>query len=470
MHGDILIGIFGCDYSIKGYNASKAPVQIAARICAGIYFFITLCCRNDITRHLMHSRRAIYIYIRLLCIMVSMAVPGLAHSVETQKRFTVTLDAGHGGKDTGALGKTAKEKNITLSVVRQLGELIESRIPDVNVVYTRKTDDFIELFERAAIANHAGSDLFISVHVNSVDRRNRNRSSVTGCQVYTLGLHKTAENLAVAKRENAVVELEPDHTERYAGFDPNSLESDIVFELSQTRRLDQSIEFADEVHRQLVDVAGRQPKGVRQAGLLVLWATSMPSVLVELDFICNPDAEKYLVSDDGQKEMVTAIYNAFCAYYNTYAPQITGRQLSPAQAIELSREHPSESKDKQEISFVDVEQEKFRGEASEVKPDEESVDEGKLLKGVPGVASDTKSELFYVQILATDEPIAAKSSEFKQLDNIEYYTDSGMYKYVVGVARNESEAKKLLKKVRRSFPQAFIVKMQGGRRVSFIKP
>lgn len=179
------------------------------------------------------------------------------------------------------------------------------------MVYTRDTDVFIPLAERAEISNHAGSDLFMSVHINSVDKRNRNRTSIEGCQVYTLGLHKTDENLEVAKRENSVMELEDDHTAKYAGFDPNSLESDIIFELSQSKRLDQSIEFADEIHRQLVNISGRAPKGVRQAGFWVLWATSAPAVLVELDFICNPRSEKYLASETGQEEMVAALYNAF---------------------------------------------------------------------------------------------------------------------------------------------------------------
>ena len=218
-------------------------------------------------------------------------------------------------------------------MVTDLGKLIEKNLADVDVVYTRDRDIFIPLNERASIANNAKSDLFISVHINSVDKRNRNRKQIEGCQVYTLGLHKTAENLAVAKRENAVMELEPDHTEKYAGFDPNSLESDIVFELFQNKRLEQSIEFADAVHSELSTTAGRMPKGVRQAGFWVLWATSMPSVLVELDFICNPKSEKFMASENGREAMVTALYNAFCAYLNTYGSQVTGRKLPPARTL-----------------------------------------------------------------------------------------------------------------------------------------
>lgn len=405
----------------------------------------------------MHSLRATYIY-RIVVILLVLLVA--APSVPLRaKQFTVTLDAGHGGKDYGAIGKKTNEKTITLAVALQLGSLIEKNLPDVNVVYTRKTDHFVELAERAAIANKAGSDLFISVHINSVDKRNRNRTTITGCQVYTLGLHKTAENLAVAKRENAVMELEADHTEKYAGFDPNSLESDIVFELFQNKRLDQSIEFADAVHNELVNVAGREPRGVRQAGFWVLWATSMPSVLVELDFICNPNAEKYLASESGQTEMVTALYNAFCAYYNTYASQITGKQLPAAKAIELpgrgAKSHPDEAP-----RLIASAQE---APATLPQPTGSA-------SGIPVIAADDDTPRYYVQILASSDPIKKGSPELKHLEGVEYYKDGGMYKYAVGVAHDVSEAKKLLNKVKKSFPGCFIIKMVRGQRVDFIKP
>ncbi len=386
--------------------------------------------------------------------------------VASAKDFVVTLDAGHGGKDYGALGAKTNEKTVTLSVVRQLGKLIESNLPDVKVVYTRDKDVFIPLNERAAIANKAGSDLFISVHINSVDKRNKNRRNIEGCQVYTLGLHKTAENLAVAKRENSVMELEADHTEKYAGFDPNSLESDIVFELSQNKRLDQSIEFADAVHNGLVDIAGRAPKGVRQAGFWVLWATSMPSVLVELDFICNPRSEKFLASDDGQQEMVTALYNAFCAYLNTYGSQVTGRNLPVAQAITCgngkkgrdSASRLAAPQGHREIAFVDDGQ-KGDGRRSQNRRG-----------GLNEISDESGTPKYYVQILASSDLLKKGASELKGLDDVEYYRDGGMFKYAVGIADSLDDAQRLLKKVRKSFPQSFIVKMINGHRVDFIKP
>ncbi len=361
------------------------------------------------------------------------------------KNFVLTLDAGHGGHDYGAIGATTNEKTITLQVVTKLGKLINENLPDVDVVYTRSTDVFIPLDERASIANKANSDLFMSVHINSVDKRNANRKTIEGCQVYTLGLHKTAENLAVAKRENSVMELEADHTEKYAGFDPNSLESDIVFELTQNKRLEQSIEFADAAHNELVKTAGRQPKGVRQAGFWVLWATSMPSVLVELDFICNPKSEQFLSSDAGQEQMVAALYNALCAYINTYGSQITGRTLPVAHALEVSTSNSA---------------------PTAALPAAKAVAHSDIKE----IADDSGTEQYFVQILASVSPLSASSSELKGMADVQYYYDGGLYKYVVGAAATVSEAGTLLKQVRATFPQSFIIKMINGKRVDFIKP
>lgn len=229
--------------------------------------------------------------------------------------FVVVLDAGHGGHDQGCRGNTQKEKDITLDVVTRTGKLLENALGDsIKVVYTRYDDTFIPLTERAAIANDAAADLFISVHVNSIDRRSRGREKVHGASVYTVGLHKSDANLAVAMRENAVIELENDYTETYQGFDPNSSESYIIFELTQNRHMEKSVEFASLVQSGLVDHAGRADKGVRQAGFLVLWATRMPSVLIELDFICNREAENFLASDSGRRKCAEAIAEAVKEY------------------------------------------------------------------------------------------------------------------------------------------------------------
>ncbi len=231
-----------------------------------------------------------------------------------KKDFTVVLDAGHGGKDHGAIDHGAREKDINLSVALKLGKLIEKKMKDVDVVYTRDDDTFLTLQERADKANKSKGDLFISIHTNSVDKANKNRNSVCGASVYVLGLHKDQNNMEVARRENSVIEYEKDFKAKYSGFDPSKDESYIIFEMAQKKNLSLSIDFADKAQRQLVGHAGRRDRGVHQAGFWVLWATSMPAVLVELDFICNPDCAKYLTSDKGVEEMAEALFSAFKDY------------------------------------------------------------------------------------------------------------------------------------------------------------
>ncbi len=236
--------------------------------------------------------------------------------------FTVVLDPGHGGHDPGCEGKLTNEKTIVLDVAKRLGKMITDEYGDkVRVVYTRDNDRFITLADRARKANEAKGDLFISIHVNSVDRKSRNRTTVQGTSVYTCGLHRSESNLRVAMRENAVMELEPDFTASYQGFDPESSESYIMFEFLQGKHLEQSIEFASLAQERLIADAGRADKDVRQAGFWVLWATSMPSVLVELDFICNPTQERFLNSADGRKQCASALFNAFKAYYTRQIKQ-----------------------------------------------------------------------------------------------------------------------------------------------------
>ena len=224
--------------------------------------------------------------------------------------FTLVIDAGHGGKDPGAQSKTGKEKNINLAVALAFGKLVEENCKDVKVVYTRKTDVFVELNERANIANRAKADLFVSIHTNSTAAK----VGPQGTETYTLGMHRVADNLAVAKRENSVIMLENDYEEKYEGFDPNSSESYIIFELMQDKNMERSVKLADLVQKQFRTTAKRVDKGVHQAGFLVLRATSMPSVLIELGYINNPTEAAYLTSTAGVNALARCIYNAFVAY------------------------------------------------------------------------------------------------------------------------------------------------------------
>ncbi|MBP5769875.1 MAG: N-acetylmuramoyl-L-alanine amidase [Bacteroidaceae bacterium] len=234
-------------------------------------------------------------------------------AAEASSTFTLVLDAGHGGKDPGALGRgKGREKDINLAVTLAVGKLVEQNLKDVKVVYTRKTDTFVELDERANIANRAKADLFVSIHTNALP----NKKVYTGSETYTLGMHRAADNLDVAKRENEAIMLEKDYQSRYEGFDPKSAESYIIFEFMQDKNMERSIRMATLVQQQLRS-AGRPDKGVHQAGFLVLRATSMPSCLIELGYITTASEETYLTSSRGVNELSTAIYKAIRKYKET---------------------------------------------------------------------------------------------------------------------------------------------------------
>ncbi len=238
----------------------------------------------------------------------------LMHSVIAQNsKFTVVIDAGHGGHDPGAIGKISREKDINLSVALQLGELIGTNYNNVKVVFTRTTDKYLTLQERAHIVNNNHADLFISIHTNSAKS-----TSATGTESFTLGLAKTKGNLDVAMRENAVMLLEDDYKSKYKGFDPTSVDSYIMFEFMQDKYIDRSISIASEIQNHFKNFAGRSDRGVRQAGFWVLYQSACPSVLVELGFISNPAEEKYLASNGGQKQLAESIYKAFVGFKYEY--------------------------------------------------------------------------------------------------------------------------------------------------------
>ena len=235
------------------------------------------------------------------------------------KTFTLVIDAGHGGHDVGAQGAKSQEKNINLSVALAFGRYVEQNCSDVKVVYTRKTDVFVPLHDRAAIANKNNADLFISIHTNAVPVGHE----VQGFQTYTLGMHRAKDNLDVAKRENSVISMEKDYKQTYQGFDPNSSESYIMFEFMQSANMHKSVELAKTIQRSVCSNVGRQDKGVHQAGFLVLRETTMPGCLIELGFITTPAEEDFLDSDSGVDAMAQAIYRAFLEYKSKYADGTT---------------------------------------------------------------------------------------------------------------------------------------------------
>lgn len=229
-------------------------------------------------------------------------------SLNRYRLRTVVLDAGHGGKDRGCAGASAREADVALSLILALGRQIQENMPDVKVIYTRKTNVFIELDERAAIANRNHADLFISIHCNA------GPSQSHGTEVWTMGLHKTTANLGVAQRENAVILQEKNYQTRYDGFDPNSPQSHILFSLFQSAYITNSLRFAQRVDRQLRTSVSRPSRGVKQAGFIVLWKSTMPSVLIESGFLTNPTEERYLNDKANQSYMAAGIFRAFREY------------------------------------------------------------------------------------------------------------------------------------------------------------
>jgi N-acetylmuramoyl-L-alanine amidase len=341
-------------------------------------------------------------------ILLALAAYGITLAA-VAKPFTVVIDAGHGGKDPGAIGKVAHEKNINLSIALKLGKSIEERCKDVKVVYTRKTDRFIDLNERAEIANRNKADLFISIHTNALKTK-----SVAGAETYTLGLARTDENLQVAMRENAAILLEDNYAQKYEGFDPNSSESYIIFELMQNIHVEQSLLFASEVQSHFKK-AGRTDRGVRQAGFLVLRKTGMPSVLVEVGYISNRDEEKYMASVAGQNRLVQSLCESFVRFKQNF-----DKKNAPVSVI--------------------------ADKAS--KADKEEV----------------KEERYKVQICTSEKLLNAKSPALKGYP-VNYYKEKGLYKYTVGETKSKEEIQATLPKVKKDFPSAFIVVFKGDERV-----
>lgn len=385
-----------------------------------------------------------YCVARLLSLILALLL-GLA--VVSAKDFVLVIDAGHGGRDVGALGNKAREKDINLGVALKLGRMISNNVPGVKVVYTRDKDVYLTLQERANKANRVEGDLFISIHTNSIDKKSPNRKTVAGASTWTLGLHRSKENLEVAKRENSVIYLEDDFSTRYEGFDPNSTESYIIFEFMQYKHMEQSINFASDIQHEFVSVANRVDRGVRQAGFWVLAKTSMPAVLVELDFICNPTQERFLTSESGQTKMAQAIYNAFVKYKSDYDRKQNARKSSasatsdpvPASVATPAPVDPAPAVDNKPAREIP---------AQEVEQDDAS-----------GVT------YYKVQFMALPRKLPANSKEFKGLSPVEYYKDGGMYKYTYGKSTNRSEIEKQYKKVKSLFRDAFIIQFRDGKRV-----
>ncbi len=370
---------------------------------------------------------------------------------DDNKLKTVVLDAGHGGKDPGAIGRNAKEKDIALAVTLKLGEYIEKEFDDIEVIYTRKTDVFVPLFKRAEIANNKDADLFISIHVNANDN-----TSAYGSSCHVLGLHRTKEHFEVAKRENSVILLEEDYTSTYEGFDPKSPESYIIFSLMQNLYLEQSIEFAAIVQDEFHNRAKRKDRGVIQQGLLVLARTSMPGVLIETGFITNPKEEKFLITDYGQSIVASAIFRAFRNYKDAIEER-SNFNVNNKNGIKDITER------KGKIEKKDDTPEKH----SSVEPSEKEEYTNKAFEKAPSFPGSPNENIeLRLQVLASKEQVPLDADIFVGLNNIDEIKAGDTYKYTVGKSTDINEMNKLKDTIADRFPGAFIIALENNKIIS----
>ncbi len=347
----------------------------------------------------------------------------------------VVIDPGHGGKDPGAVGSKAKEKDIVLAIALKLGGYIESNFDDVEVIYTRTTDEFVGLDRRAQIANENKADIFISIHCNSAANRR-----AYGSETFVMGLHRSQENLEVAKKENAAILYEEDYLETYGGYDPNTPEANIIFSMYQNIYLNQSLIMASLAQDQFRDRAGRHDRGVKQAGFLVLYNITMPGVLVEAGFLSNPQEEKYLMSELGQAHIASAVFRAFRDYKN-YQDNLVAQQISNngtiiQHGINDQAQAPENLLQNKEIILT------------------ESQPEGPVIS-------------FRVQFASTSQERAVDDPVFRNLEGVNFYFHENLYKYTLGNENSVDAAAEIQQKLRnQGFNDAFIVAFKDNERIS----
>lgn len=356
---------------------------------------------------------------KLIFFIILMCFISADVTAQSQKIQTVVIDAGHGGKDSGSVGKKCKEKDIALYVAKKTGALIKKKYPDIKIIYTRDKDVFVELVGRTRIANRNNADIFISIHCNS-----NTSSKPHGIETYVLGNEKkyNDQNLDVAKRENASILLENNIEENYGDFDPNSTESYIAFSFIQSEYKQRSLDFAEIIQNELVTTTKLQDRGVRQSHFWVLRGLSMPAVLVELGFISNPTEELFLMKTENQDAMASAIYRAFCTYKKNY-----------------------------ENNSVEMQQETVEEEQSQAQTNNAPV------------VDKNKGVVYKVQFASKSRKVDNAQSVYKSLKDVDYYEHNGMFKYTAGCFATKEEADRYQKEVTSlGYTDAFVVKFEDG--------
>ena len=395
-----------------------------------------------------------------------------------EKIRTVVIDAGHGGKDTGALGAISKEKDLNLTVALLTGEYIKKNLPDVKVIYTRERDVFVTLNERAAIANRNNADVFISIHCNSAGSKG---STAVGAETFVLGEHKNAANLEVAKKENSSILYEEDAKEQYGDFDLNSPEAYIALSLFQQEYLNQSLQLAANVQEQFTKRVGRKDRGVQQAGFLVLWRTAMPSILIELGFISNAAEERFLASEKGQEYMASAIYRAFRDFKAAYEGNNVVAEAKPEPQPEVKTEPQPEVKPEVKSEPVVKQEETPKPEIKpepEVREEEAPKPETKPEPEVkpepvvepepePVVSPNQPAVCFKVQFATRDSDVPVTDKAFAKVREVDRYYYNGAYRYTSGSFRTREEAANRQGEVRKlGFSDAFVVAFINGERAT----
>ena len=399
---------------------------------------------------------------KLLLVIVALLIcyPLFCKNQPRNRFETVVIDPGHGGKDPGAVVGNAREKDIVLAIALNLGKIIKEKLPDVKVVYTRSTDVFIPLYERSVIANKNNADLFISIHANYC-----NTPSVKGTETYVLGLHRTEDNLNVAKKENSVILLEKDYTTRYEGFNPNLSESYILFELIQNTHIDQSVLFAGILQDNFKQHAQRANRDVRQAGFIVLRETAMPSVLIETGYLSNLSESNYLMTNSGKETLALSIFNSFQSYKEKYDSRLN---LASGQQKINKKEADTAAATSRPVEIVKKETgpEKDPIVKQDVKPGVKQEDKPVVEQKVDKVQHQPDEITFAVQLAASLKKIPLSSSVFKGIENIIEIRIGEYFKYYCFKSGSLAKTKQNLPSIRTKVPDAFIVAFKGDQPIS----
>ncbi|MDR2835234.1 MAG: N-acetylmuramoyl-L-alanine amidase [Bacteroidales bacterium] len=393
------------------------------------------------------------------------------------KLKSIVIDPGHGGADPGAVGKFSKEKDVVLIISKKFGDYISKNFSDVTVIYTRTDDSYSELYKRAKMANDKNADLFISVHANSF-----NTNGPYGFETYLMGISKNEANLQVAKFENSVILQEKDYLSNYDGFNPNNPETNIIFSLYQNVNIHQSTSLCQIIQNNAVKELGRFDRGVKQAGFWVLWKTTMPSILVELGFISNPDEEKYLNSEVGQENLARMLYNSFVEYKSNF-DEITYDKKMPYLSESISDIYSTETVTTTTTSPITTTTTNTTNETipntptskptstntTNVKTTQTTVETS--TKDLPKDENDTKIQfetdqiIYKIQIYTSASKLNLSSSVFKGYPNVKEYFHEGLYKYTIGEETDYNKIYSLWLNIKKDFPKSWILRFKNGERI-----